>query len=83
LELCRESADRKRKRDPTLRQKPGERVGYPPSPKAGERVGQPTRRTIEELQKRGLIGVAKSGGVVKPTVWRVGGKTPKSSFHLI
>jgi hypothetical protein len=38
------------------------------------RAASVNRRTIEQLQKRGLISVAKSGGVVKPTVWRVGGK---------
>jgi hypothetical protein len=29
------------------------------------------RRTIEGLQERGLIAVAKRGGVVNPTVWRL------------
>ncbi len=32
------------------------------------------RGTIEALQKRGLIAVAKDGGVVNPTVWRLTAK---------
>ena len=32
------------------------------------------RRTIEALQERGLISVAKSGGVFNPTVWRLTSK---------
>lgn len=32
------------------------------------------RSTIEALQKAGLIAVAKEGGVVHPTVWRLAGK---------
>lgn len=34
------------------------------------------RGTIEALEKNGLISVAKSGSVLKPTVWRL---TPKAS----
>ncbi|HET7208698.1 MAG TPA: hypothetical protein VFI95_19125 [Terriglobales bacterium] len=34
------------------------------------------RGTIEALEKDGLISVAKSGTVLKPTVWRL---TPKAS----
>ena len=41
------------------------------------RAASVNRRTIEELQKRGLISVAKSGVVVKPTVWRVAAKGSK------
>jgi hypothetical protein len=29
------------------------------------------RRTIETLKQRGLIAVAKGGGVLNPTVWRL------------
>lgn len=32
------------------------------------------RRTIEGLQQRGLIAVAKAGGVLNPTVWRLTAK---------
>jgi hypothetical protein len=35
------------------------------------------RGTIEALQKNGLIAVAKEGGVVNPTVWRLIGTRPK------
>ena len=35
------------------------------------------RGTIESLQRRGLIAVAKTGGVFKPTLWRL--KTAKAS----
>ena len=35
------------------------------------------RGTIETLQKNGLIAVAKEGGVVNPTVWRLTGTRPK------
>lgn len=35
------------------------------------------RSTIEALQKNGLIAVAKEGGVVDPTVWRLTGTQPK------
>ena len=34
------------------------------------------RSTIEALEKNGLITVAKSGSVLKPTVWRL---TPKAT----
>jgi hypothetical protein len=33
------------------------------------------RRTIEALQERGLIALAKAGGVLNPTVWRLTSKT--------
>jgi hypothetical protein len=29
------------------------------------------RRTIEALQQRGLIEVAKAGSVIEPTTWRL------------
>lgn len=32
------------------------------------------RRTVEALQQRGLIAVAKAGGVLNPTVWRLTSK---------
>ena len=32
------------------------------------------RGTIEALQRRGLIAVAKEGGVMKPTIWRLASK---------
>jgi hypothetical protein len=35
------------------------------------------RRTIETLQQRGLIAVAKAGGVLNPTVWRFPGRHPE------
>jgi hypothetical protein len=35
------------------------------------------RGTIEALQKRGLIAVAKDGGVVNPTVWRLTSKVSR------
>ena len=35
------------------------------------------RSTIEALEKSGLIAVAKDGGVVSPTVWRLTANPPK------
>jgi hypothetical protein len=35
------------------------------------------RRTIETLQQRGLITVAKAGAVFNPTVWRLTSKAPR------
>jgi hypothetical protein len=35
------------------------------------------RRTIETLQNRGLIGVAKEGDVLNPTVWRLAHKAAR------
>ena len=35
------------------------------------------RRTIEDLQERGLISVAKSGAVLNPTVWRLTSKAAR------
>jgi ribosomal protein S19E (S16A) len=35
------------------------------------------RSTIEALQKRGLIAVAKAGGVLSPTVWRLASKAAR------
>jgi len=37
------------------------------------------RSTIEALQKRGLISVAKAGSVLKPTVWRLSSKLTDNS----
>lgn len=35
------------------------------------------RRTIETLQQRGLIAVAKAGGVLNPKVWRLASKASR------
>jgi hypothetical protein len=37
-----------------------------------------SRRTIEALQQRGLIEVAKEGSVIEPTIWRLSRKGRQS-----
>lgn len=39
------------------------------------------RGTIEALQQRGLITVAKAGAVVNPTVWRLTAKVSREVAH--
>jgi hypothetical protein len=39
------------------------------------------RRTIETLQRRGLIAMAKVGGVLNPTVWRLTSKASREIAH--